>query len=66
MKAFLLLAAAASASLGAPWWLFLALVVLAARAITALRQPGEPALPTETVVATIFVRSGRLVLRRRG
>jgi len=48
----------------------LALTVAAARAITALRawQPGEPGeqAATEMAVATIYLRSGRLVWRRRG
>lgn len=72
LLALLLLAAAASASIDPmPWWL-LALIpvwlvsgVIAGRdPVAAMTQPGGD-LPEEQHIATIYLRAGRLVLRRR-
>jgi hypothetical protein len=47
-------------------FLLLAALLLLLRAIEELRAPGEPEQAgSETVVATIYERKGRLVLRRR-
>jgi len=71
LVALLLLAVVGSAGLAAPWWLTLAIIpglwasgAIAGRDADAATTP-QAGMPTEEVIATIYERSGRLVLRRR-
>lgn len=64
LAALLLLAAAASAGLGLPWLLLGLALILGLLVVGSSRQQAEP-LPAEEVIATIYQRAGRLVLRRR-
>lgn len=66
MIALVLLAAAGSAGLSAPWWLLLSLGLLASgRVLAHLRSASAMTQQAEEVVATLYLRKGSLRLRRR-